>query len=249
MTSLGDCLRWCAHEESVEVNHTQFIVINSIVGIRLSPTGVRMALDVAAGAELTARERSKAARRQQILDAAAGLIAERGLAGVRLEDLGSAVGISGPAVYRHFANKEAVLAELLVGISRYLLENGSRVVADAATADEALENLVDFHIDFSLTKPALIRVQGRDLASLDAAARRDVRQLQRQYVEIWVGVLRDVDPSLSDDEARIKAHAGFGALNSTPHSTGRTKTAVEAHRERTRAVLRAMALAALRPAG
>lgn len=249
MTSLGDCLRWCAHEESVEVNHTQFIVINSIVGIRLSPTGVRMALDVAAGAELTARERSKAARRQQILDAAAGLIAERGLAGVRLEDLGSAVGISGPAVYRHFANKEAVLAELLVGISRYLLENGSRVVADAATADEALENLVDFHIDFSLTKPALIRVQGRDLASLDAAARRDVRQLQRQYVEIWVGVLRHVDPSLSDDEARIKAHAGFGALNSTPHSTGRTKTAVEAHRERTRAVLRAMALAALRPAG
>ncbi len=237
------------YEESVEVNHTQFIVINSIVGIRLSPTGVRMALDVAAGAELTARERSKAARRQQILDAAAGLIAERGLAGVRLEDLGSAVGISGPAVYRHFANKEAVLAELLVGISRYLLENGSRVVADAATGDEALENLVDFHIDFSLTKPALIRVQGRDLASLDAAARRDVRQLQRQYVEIWVGVLRHVDPSLSDDEARIKAHAGFGALNSTPHSTGRTKTAVEAHRERTRAVLRAMALAALRPAG
>ena len=237
------------HVDSVKGNHTQFIVINSIVGICLSPTGVRMALDVAAGAELTARERSKAARRQQILDAAAGLIAERGLAGVRLEDLGSAVGISGPAVYRHFANKEAVLAELLVGISRYLLENGSRVVAEAATADEALENLVDFHIDFSLTKPALIRVQGRDLASLDAAARRDVRQLQRQYVEIWVGVLRDVDPSLSDDEARIKAHAGFGALNSTPHTTGRTKTAVEAHRERTRAVLRAMALAALRPAG
>ena len=101
----------------------------------------------------------------------------------------------------------------------------------------------------SLTKPALIRVQGRDLASLDAASRRDVRQLQRQYVEIWVGVLRDVDPSLNDDEARIKAHAGFGALNSTPHSTGRTKAAVEAHRERTRAVLRAMALAALRPAG
>lgn len=196
----------------------------------------------------TARERGKAERRAQILDAAAVLIADRGIAGVRLEDLGKAVGISGPAVYRHFANKEAVLEELLVGISRYLLDNGSRVVEEAASPQQALENLVDFHIDFSLTKPALIRVQGRDLASLDDAARRAVRQLQRQYVEIWVQVLRDLDPALSEADARIKAHAGFGALNSTPHSSGRTKVAVEAHAERTRAVLRAMALAALSPA-
>lgn len=195
----------------------------------------------------TARERGKAERRQQILDAAAELIAERGLAGVRLEDLGKAAGISGPAVYRHFANKEAVLEELLVGISHHLLDNGSRVVEQAGTPQRALEALVDFHIDFSLTKPALIRVQGRDLASLDDAARRVVRQLQRRYVEVWVGVLRDLDPELTEDDARIKAHAGFGALNSTPHSSRRATSLGHGRRERTRAVLRAMAIAALSP--
>lgn len=195
----------------------------------------------------TARERGKAERRQQILDAAAELIAERGLAGVRLEDLGKAAGISGPAVYRHFANKEAVLEELLVGISHHLLDNGSRVVEQADTPQQALEALVDFHIDFSLTKPALIRVQGRDLATLDDEARRVVRQLQRRYVEIWVGVLRDLDPTLSEDDARIKAHAGFGALNSTPHSSRRTTSLEHGRRERTRTVLRAMAIAALSP--
>lgn len=195
----------------------------------------------------TARERSKAERRQQILDAAAELIADRGLAGVRLEDLGKAVGISGPAVYRHFANKEAVLEELLVGISEYLLTHGSAVVEAAPTPQAALESLVDFHIDFSLTKPALIRVQGRDLASLDADARHTVRQLQRRYVEIWVRVLCDLDPELSVESARIKAHAGFGALNSTPHSSGRTAPLAESQGERTRAVLRQMALAALTP--
>lgn len=199
------------------------------------------------GPTLTLRERSKAERRQQILDAAAGLIAERGLAGVRLEDLGKAVGISGPAVYRHFANKEAVLEELLVGISRYLLENGAHVVGAATSPREALESLIDFHIDFSLTKPSLIRVQGRDLASLDDRARHDVRQLQRQYVEVWVRVLRDVDPALDEDAARIKAHAGFGALNSTPHSAGRSEPAAAQQRERARTVLREMALAALLP--
>ena len=194
----------------------------------------------------TSRERGKAQRRAQILDAAATLIAERGLAGVRLEDLGKAVGISGPAVYRHFANKEAVLEELLVGISQYLLTNGTRVVEDASAPEEALLGLVDFHIDFSMNQPALIRVQDRDLGSLPQAARRQVRQLQRQYVEVWVDVLCDVDAKLSRDDARVKAHAGFGALNSTPHST-RRRSLPAADAERARRVLRDMAVAALLP--
>lgn len=195
----------------------------------------------------TSRERGKAQRRAQILDAAAILIAERGLAGVRLEDLGRAVGISGPAVYRHFANKEAVLEELLVGISRYLLEQGSRVVAACESPREALEKLVDFHIEFSLNQPALIRVQGRDLGSLPDEVRHEVRALQRQYVEIWVRVLRDVDPGLTEAEARIMAHAGFGALNSTPHSHRATPSAQREQAERTQAILRQMALSALVP--
>ena len=195
----------------------------------------------------TSREKGKAQRRTQILGAAAVLISERGLAGVRLEDLGKAVGISGPAVYRHFANKEAVLGELLVGISQHLLENGRAVVERADDPMGALEALIDFHIDFSLNQPALIRVQGRDLGSLPDDSRRQVRSLQRQYVEIWVGILRDVDPSLTVADARIKAHAGFGALNSTPYSTGKADAVVRAEREHAREILRGMALAALTP--
>lgn len=195
--------------------------------------------------ELTARARSKAERRLQILDAAATLIAERGLAGVRLEDIGKAVGISGPAVYRHFANKEAVLEELLVGISQHLHDGGQAVVDEATGPQDALRRLVDFHIDFALSSPSLISVQFRDLSSLPPGARRQVRQLQREYVETWVGVLRGVDPQLDDEGARIKAHAGFGALNSTPHSLGRANAS--SFEERAREVLRQMALAALGP--
>lgn len=194
----------------------------------------------------TSRERGKAQRRAQILDAAATLIADRGLAGVRLEDLGKAVGISGPAVYRHFANKEAVLEELLVGISEYLLEHGKAVVDEADGPQAALVGLIDFHIDFSMSQPALIRVQDRDLTSLPEAARRQVRQLQRQYVEVWVDVLRNVDPELSVEDARVMAHAGFGALNSTPHST-RGRSLPKADATRSRRVLHDMALGALMP--
>ena len=175
-----------------------------------------------AEAPITRREQMKADRRRQLLEAAARLIAERGFLGVRLEDLGSAAGISGPAVYRHFPNKDAVLVELLVGISTRLLEGGSLVVAEAASPEAALEGLIDFHLDFALGEPDLIRIQDRDLESLPAEARREVRQTQRRYVEIWVKVLLQVDTSLDETDARTKAHATFGLINSTPHSADPT---------------------------
>ncbi|KIA63326.1 MULTISPECIES: TetR/AcrR family transcriptional regulator [Nocardia] len=188
---------------------------------------------------LTRREQLKAQRRQQLLDAGARLIADRGFLGMRLDDLGAAVGISGPAVYRHFPNKEALLVELLVGISQRLLDGGKAVVARTETAADALAGLVDFHLDFALGDADLIRIQDRDLENVPAAARRELRRTQRQYVEIWVTVLRDLHPGLPEETARVQAHAAFGLINSTPHSAS-TATAARA-----RPILRRMALSAL----
>ncbi|MFF1945727.1 TetR/AcrR family transcriptional regulator [Rhodococcus qingshengii] len=188
----------------------------------------------------TRRDQMKADRRRQLLDAAARLIAERGFVSVRLEDLGAAVGISGPAVYRHFPNKDAVLVELLVGISTRLHEGGSAAAEAADSPSAALDALVEFHLDFALGEPDLIRIQDRDLESLPADARRQVRQTQRKYVEVWVGVLEQLEPQLDQADARIKAHATFGLINSTPHSANPASPA------RARRVLRDMTLAALR---
>lgn len=188
----------------------------------------------------TRRDQMKADRRRQLLDAAARLIAECGFVSVRLEDLGAAVGISGPAVYRHFPNKDAVLVELLVGISTRLHEGGSAAAEAADSPSAALDALVEFHLDFALGEPDLIRIQDRDLESLPADARRQVRQTQRKYVEVWVGVLEQLDPQLDQADARIKAHATFGLINSTPHSANPASPA------RARRVLRDMTLAALR---
>ena len=69
----------------------------------------------------TRRSKAKSDRRSQLVAAAERLMAERGFLAVRLEDIGAAAGVSGPAIYRHFSNKEALLVELLVGISTRLL--------------------------------------------------------------------------------------------------------------------------------
>jgi AcrR family transcriptional regulator len=190
------------------------------------------------------RSRRKSDRRLQLLAAAERLFAERGFLAVRLEDIGAAAGVSGPAIYRHFPNKESLLVELLVGISTRLLAGAREVGSRESDAAAALDGLIDFHLDFALGEPDLIRIQDRDLAYLPAAAERQVRRAQRQYVEVWVGVLRELEPGLAETDARLMAHAVFGLLNSTPHSLT-PADGKAARAARSRAVMRAMTVAAL----
>ena len=177
--------------------------------------------------------------REALLREAARLFAERGFRGTSVEEIGAACGVSGPAVYKHFASKDDLLARLLVGVSERLLAGGQAVVAAAGDALEALVGLVEARADLALGDPDLIRIQGRDLGSLSDIDRRQVRRLQRAYVELWADVLCRLEPGLPPAVARLRAHAAFGLLNSTPYSgAGRG----EARRELVRMACAALAV-------
>lgn len=189
----------------------------------------------------TARDRAKAERTDAILVAAAQLFAERGYSGVSLEEIGGAVGVSGPAVYRHFAGKQALLGALLIGVSERLVAGGLDVFSAAGTAEQRMQDLVAFHVDFALGNADVIRVQDRDLAYLSPEGRADVRRLQRAYIELWIDALAALVHE-DRDALRLRVQACFGLLNSTPHST----TSALRARIDTAALLAAMACAALR---
>lgn len=192
---------------------------------------------------VTDRERAKADRNAAILHEAAALFAERGFSGVSLEDIGGAVGVSGPALYRHFANKQALLGAILVAVSERLLAGGRAVLAEHADPNAQLDAIIAFHVDFALRDADVIRVQDRDLASLSEEDRRTVRRLQREYVEVWVGILSQVLPDRGEDDLRVRAHACFGLINSTPHSVRGQRT--DDAPGDVRSLLQAMARAAL----
>lgn len=191
---------------------------------------------------VTERDRAKADRRAAILHEAATLFAARGFSGVSLEDIGGAVGVSGPAVYRHFANKQALLGAILVEVSERLLAGGRSVLDEHADAASRLEAIIAFHVEFALRDADVIRVQDRDLESLRDEDRRTVRRLQREYVEVWIGILSDLRTDRDADDLRVRAHACFGLINSTPHSVRAQHAPGESDM---RAILRSMAWAAL----
>jgi AcrR family transcriptional regulator len=183
------------------------------------------------------RQRS---RKDEILQIAVGLFAARGYHGVSMDDIGAAAGVTGPALYHHFAGKEAMLVAALIPVSDRLLAAGrERVAQHPDDPAGAITALVAFLVEFALDDPAVIALHLHELDRLPDEPRRKIRQLQRQYVEVWVEQINRLHTSLTPEEARVLAHAAFGLMNSTPF------IGPEVERTRRAALLRASTLAAL----
>ena len=197
-------------------------------------------MTVEAGASPRRPPRQQRSRRDEILQIAVGLFAARGYHGVSMDHIGAAAGVTGPALYHHFAGKEAMLIAALIPVSERLLAGGQeRVEQHPGDPRAALTALVEFHVDFALDDPAVITLHLHELDRLPDEPRRKIRKLQRLYVEVWVDVINRLHPHLTADEARVLAHAAFGLMNSTPF------IGPEVERTRRAALLRASTLAAL----
>ena len=170
---------------------------------------------------MTTRVAAKEQRRQELIAAASEIIAERGYHSTRLEDVGAAAGISGPAVYRHFSGKEDLLGAILIEISDRLLTGGRRIAAIAqqtgADPAETMRELVRFHVEFAVTEPDRILVQSRELGNLCAEDNQKVRALQREYIQIWSEFYAAAMPHLGKDAVRLRIQLVAGLINSAYH--------------------------------
>lgn len=156
-------------------------------------------------------------RPELILAAATELFRGRGYHGVGVDDIGRAAGITGPAVYRHFPSKVAILIAVFDRITERLLEGGEAQVARGRSPRGRLERLVAFHVDFVLNERALMAVYAREDDSLPGADRRRLRRRQRAYLEHWVETLIRLRPELNDEAARAAVRSVLGMLNAVVH--------------------------------
>lgn len=156
-------------------------------------------------------------RSSHIVGQAARLFAQRGYGATTIDDIGAAAGVSGPAIYWHFAGKQALLAAMLVDVSDRLLQGGQACVARSTTDEQALAQLVAEHVAFALREPDLIVVQARELHHLESADAHRVRTLQRQYIDVWVGVLETSMPGTPGNRIAAAVQAVIGLINSTPY--------------------------------
>jgi AcrR family transcriptional regulator len=178
-------------------------------------------------------------RREQLLEAAAHLFADRGFHAVGIDDIGAAAGISGPGVYRHFPSKAALLEALCDRAMSRMLEGARAISATHEDPQRALEALVDLHVSFAVEERALIGVWVREARALSDDVRRSLRQRMRAYERPWQGVLSPLREDLTAGEVAAVVGATLAMLNGTAF------TAPSVEPDRLEVLLRRMALAAL----
>lgn len=153
-------------------------------------------------------------RREQILSAATDLFREHGFRGIGVNEIGAAAGVTGPALYRHFANKHALLVTMLDEVTTRLVEAATAITAAAPDPAVALTRLVDYHVGFAIEERSIIAVYMQEQRNLPPDDRHRVRRRQREHLDHWVEQLRRVDPSLAQAEALTVVQAAIGAIAS-----------------------------------
>lgn len=137
-------------------------------------------------------DREAPSRRDELLELAAQMFADRGLKATTVRDIADAAGILSGSLYHHFASKEQMVEEVLRSFLDWLF-NRYREVID--TEPDPLARLCGlFMVSFEAIEQRHAQVviyqdEAQRLSSQDRFAFLDDRNLEQR--QMWLDVLRD----------------------------------------------------------
>jgi AcrR family transcriptional regulator len=196
-------------------------IVDRVVGTDLDPG----ADPVAVAAQ---PPRSGLDRRDELLAAAARLFARRGYHSVGVDDVATAVGITGPSIYHHFATKLDLIVAVISQGATQLLGGTARALADTHDDTQALDALLGAYTSFSLINSDLMDVLVTEVPHLPEPHRTTFRQTQRHYLDQWRDLLARLHPDLPPAHTRVHLQAALTVINDlarTPHLRARPRAA------------------------
>ena len=137
--------------------------------------------------------------KSRIVAAARALYFERGPEAVTMRAVAERVGVTATALYRHFADKDAILREIMGEGSRLLGSHLFRAL-EAPTPLERLRATADAYLDFAVAQPRAYRAlyeagevaEGSPIQLQRGAMRRFLRDRVREGMD--AGVVAPGDP-------------------------------------------------------
>jgi AcrR family transcriptional regulator len=174
-------------------------------------------------------ERSSASsrRKRSILKGAVRLFLQRGYHGTSIRDIGAAAGVTSAALYRHFANKDAVLETALWEFARHVAEASRNVVEqEGQSPRESLQALVRAFAEAALQERDFLAAYLFEARNLRTEVFAEMQRSEREYRDMWMHHLRVARPELSETAARAMVRAALlmvahGCLEDPELDTGR----------------------------
>ncbi|KWX19471.1 TetR family transcriptional regulator [Mycolicibacterium wolinskyi] len=152
-------------------------------------------------------------RRDVLLQVAADLFLRNSYDGVTVDMICTAAGISGPGLYNHFENKQALLIAVVESPLAALHQFARETAESEPDPRAALEILVDFHIRSVIGAAPTTLIFMKNEHALPEKDRRRIRREMNLYAEEWISIVSILRPDLSEPEVRLLTQAVFSMLN------------------------------------
>lgn len=182
---------------------------------------------MSADAKLSGRTRQpKAVRESDILAAAHDIFSIKGYEKTAMSEIAKGAGVAEGTIYKHFANKQDLLAGVVSGFYKKLILNSENSLLGIKGIENQLRVLITRHIQTFFEDTGLCRLLLQEVRPLNDYPHSEMHQLTRQYSEI---LLRVIEEGIRQGEIRknISAktvrdmifgsleHAGWNILNSS----------------------------------
>jgi AcrR family transcriptional regulator len=166
-------------------------------------------------------------RRQEVLNTAARVFAERGYQATSIDDLVTATGLTRGGLYHYTASKQQLLFGVLDELIEPLLERARSIVSTPAPPEAHLREVTRVWLNHIATHRdhMIVFNQERGILERDSGWER-VLHARRSFEEILEGILRrgQEDGSFRMRDPQLALLALLGAVNYTPQwfaSSGR----------------------------
>lgn len=169
--------------------------------------------DPAAGDDRRRAPRRRGRRREIVLGEAARLFYERGYGSVGIDEIGLAAGISGPAVYKHFPSKQAILAAVIEQAIEQIRAHIDEALAEPHPPQEQLDAFLRSQIAAAFHVRHVIPLGRADFAHLDPPDQQRLRREMRLILQEWSHVIIEARPELTEAEARVLALGAQGLIH------------------------------------
>ena len=160
-------------------------------------------------------------RQRQIVDHAIEMIGEGGLSGLTMRRLSERLGVTEPALYRHFENKTAILAAMLTVLEA---ETYKRLPLDTTASPDALVAHFDRLFALLTERPALATVVFLDeFAATDPELQAMVRELlakNRERLATAFAAMQTHAATRAPHPTRIRSRPSCSAVFDSSSASG-----------------------------
>ena len=148
-----------------------------------------------------------ARRREQLLEVALRVFADRGFHETSMNEVADAAGVTKPVLYQHFGSKHDLFRELLSDVGVRLEEEITSATSAAGTPRQQVEDGFRAYFRFAAAHPEAFRVLFGGATRREADLLSEARQVEDTMAHV-VAALIDV-PGLEEDERVL---LGYGVV-------------------------------------